>query len=83
MFTCRRINIPFCLPELNIRGKAKAAEHAPSGVPLAPALHLCHGLPTLSLLQIPSRKQTSVSPFAYKFSSIKISLCLKPSFCLY
>lgn len=58
MFTCRIISIPFCLPELNTPGKVKAAEHAPSDVPLTPALHLCHGLPRLSLLQIPSRKQT-------------------------
>lgn len=77
IFTCRRISITFCLPELNIPGTAKAAEHAPSGVPLAPALHLCHGLPMLSLLQIPSRKQTNASPLTYKFIRMNISACLQ------
>lgn len=51
-------------------------------MPLAPALHLCHGLPTLSLLQIPSRKQTNASPLTYKFSSMKISVCLQKQFLL-
>lgn len=77
MFICSRITIPFCLPELNIPGKAKAAEHAPSGVPLAPALHLCHGLPMLSPLQIPSRKQTNASPLTYRFMTMKVSPCLQ------
>lgn len=77
LFTCSRISILFCLPELNTPGKVKAAGHAPSGVPLAPALHLCHGLPMLSPLQIPSRKQTNASPLTYKSVSTKVSVCLQ------
>lgn len=62
VFTCSRISVLFCLPELNTPGKAKAAGHAPSGVPLAPALHLCHGLPMLSPLQIPSKNKQMQVP---------------------
>jgi len=80
LFTCSRISILFCLPELNTPGKVKAAGHAPSGVPLAPALHLCHGLPMLSPLQIPSRKQTNASPLTYKSVSTKYQSISKNNF---